>query len=514
MYNQSRLSSILRPEDRLFFIHIPKTAGTTLIPLIDMHFAANEICPAQLWREFGKLPQETLADYRLFRGHFGGDGLNTFLPSPPVCMTMLRKPVPLSLSTYKFILREPGTRVHDLVKSNNMSFADFLEHSKTQPKVSNKQVRHLSFDLEHDPETGPIFDSSESRAEVDRWIKEHKTTISPNERFERARAKLLDCAFFGLVERFDESMALMAYTFNWPPVGRIQKLRVAPKKQGSNELEGETLDRVLELNQQDTALYDLAEQVFDQRLTAMYADLAARFGTSSTTDAPDAEQLDSWLDQHYLQHRWGQQSAAANDHIRIDFDQPIFGQGWHRREASSIDGSTFCWTGPTTESFIDMATNSQDDARLTIHIINWLIDDIIESLCISANGKPLRDLQTIESQGGTRTLQGIVPAEVMAEHRGRLRVQLHVGRVMSPQQREPRNPDGRNVGVAVNWIHLEPANRSEPGQVPAVKIDHDMQAELDRRRSEARSRELKSKIAQIPVVGPKLRELYIKRKSR
>ena len=36
-------------EDILYFLHIPKTAGTSLIRILDNHFDHNSILPQQKW---------------------------------------------------------------------------------------------------------------------------------------------------------------------------------------------------------------------------------------------------------------------------------------------------------------------------------------------------------------------------------------------------------------------------------------------------------------------------------
>lgn len=505
---------MLSPHDRLFFIHIPKTAGTTLIPLIDMHFHERDICPAQLWRELVRLPQEDIPRYRLFRGHFGGDGLTSFLPSPPVCMTMLRHPVPLALSTYRFIRREPGTRVHKLVHDEQLGLAAFLDHAETRGKVANKQTRHLSFCLEHDPEAGPIFLHDESLAVVDGWVKRHRTRIAPDERLERAKAKLRSCAFFGLVERFDESMALLCHTFAWPPVGPVQKLMVAPEERqgGREELDDSTRARLVELNQQDMELYQFAERIFDERLAAMKADLQQFAAAENGTPASE-HTLHTLLDRHYLSV--GQSSdTEPPESLRIDLDEPLLGDGWHRREASSLDGTTFRWTGPGTASLMDVRVASALDLRITIRLINALTQDVYDSFRIRVNSQVI-PLQLIEGRGSVRVLQGTIGRDILDRGRNEVtRLEFLVDRTVSPREMDPAQPDTRLVGVAVNWIDLAPAGALAAGELPRVEIKPEQRQSLRERRRLAILARLKQRVASIPVVGPRLRTAYIRFKSR
>jgi len=504
---------MLSPDDRLFFIHIPKTAGTTLIPLIDMHFHEREICPAQLWRELVRLPQQEIPKYRLFRGHFGGDGLSTFLPSPPVYMTMLRQPVPLALSTYKFIRREPGTRVHKLVHDEQMDLAAFLDHQETRGKISNKQTRHLSFCLEHDPDTGPIFLHEESLAVVDGWVKRHRTRVAPDERLDRAKEKLRSCAFFGLVERFEESMALLCYTFGWPPVGSVQKLMVAPEDRTGTAaaLDDSIRQRLIELNQLDVELYEFAQRLFDERLSAMKKELEP----SAPMEGPPASgsPLHDLLDRHYLAMR-EQCGEKAKASIRIDLDEPLFGDGWHRREPSSLDGTTFRWTGPGTLSSMDVNVCANEDFRITIRLINALLQDIYDSFQLRVNGEGI-PLKLIDGRAGVRVLQGTVSRQALGRGpRGFTRLEFAVDRTISPREIDSANPDTRQVGVALNWIDLAPAGALAAGEVPRVEVKPEQRQALRERRRTAIMTRLKQRVASIPVVGPRLRTAYIRFKSR
>jgi hypothetical protein len=502
---------MLSPEDRLFFIHVPKTAGTTLIPLIDMHFHEREICPAQLWRELVRIPQETLPAYRLFRGHFGGGGLDSFLPKPPICMTMLRAPLPLAVSTFKFIQREPGTRVHKLVHDMNLDLAGFLDHSETRGKIANKQTRHLSFCLEHDPESGPIFMHDESLAVIDGWVKRHRARVAPRERLERAKAKLRDCAFFGLVERFEDSMDLMCHTFGWPPVGPVQKLRVAPHRD-REQLDDTLLKRVAELNDQDIELYAFAERLFDERLKAMEANLARDAARTGRPEGPTPSRHEI-SDMHYLRGA-AQRNAEPPARLRVNLDEPLFGDGWHRREPSSLDGSTFRWTGPGTRSTMDVAILPAADLRVTIRLINALAQDIYDSFALRANAEPV-PLDLIEGRSSVRVLQGVIPRAVLERAQdGILRLEFLTSRTMSPRDRDSSNPDDRLVGVAVNWIDVSPAAEVRAGASPRIEIKPQQRAALRQRRREAIMTRLKQRVAAIPIVGPRLRTAYIRFKSK
>ncbi|MBF2078507.1 MAG: sulfotransferase family 2 domain-containing protein [Synechococcales cyanobacterium T60_A2020_003] len=447
---------MLSPDDLLYFIHIPKTAGTTLITLLDSKFDVNEIFPAQLWKELAKIPPDEVGKYRLYRGHFGARGLEPFLPKPPVCITMLRQPIPLSLSTYKFVMREPGTRVHSLAVGEKMSFTDFIQHPKTRKRISNKQTRNLSFKIKYPPADDSIFHYAESRDLVDQWLDKYQLSLSDRDSLSEARAQLDACAFFGLVERFDESMALMSYTFGWSPVGTVPKLREATTPAEIEALSDDVRAMLEECNRLDTKLYRYAEKVFEKRMRVMMRHLSefAKPGEpeiKAWTDDPQFANI--LLDRYYADCQ--RQVLKPSPRIQVDFSQALSGSGWHQRETMAMDHSTFRWTGPATTTTIDLPIPQKADAEITFRVINAIEMDVLDSLKLAINNKSV-DLELLDGAGSTvRTYQAIAPQSILASDRPFTRLSFIVNRTIAPHTKESWNPDVRKLGVAIHWIEVK-----------------------------------------------------------
>ena len=58
-----------------YFVHVPKTAGTSFIVLLDRFYPADKIFPHQLWREIKHIDVNCNAQFDLYRGHLGGGGV-------------------------------------------------------------------------------------------------------------------------------------------------------------------------------------------------------------------------------------------------------------------------------------------------------------------------------------------------------------------------------------------------------------------------------------------------------
>jgi hypothetical protein len=253
--------SWLRPARAIYFQHIPKTAGTSLIRLLDQVFPAEEVCPAHLWSMLLRLPREGLRRYKLFRGHFYHH-LHTYAPVKLTTFTFLRDPVERSLSHYEHILRDRGHYFHERANRQG-SLAAFLRDPQTAAMITNFQTRGLGVDL--DPVRIALTLDSEAlgRAELERRL---ESVLSQGETeaqlLARALARLRRMAFVGLVERYDESVRALFQTLGWKPVREVPRLNVSSNRLERRKLTSEERRLLEEHTRLDRALYEAATALF------------------------------------------------------------------------------------------------------------------------------------------------------------------------------------------------------------------------------------------------------------
>src|SRR5438093_1903064 len=130
----------------LIFLHIPKTAGTTLNRIIEWQYSPFEIFTMDPYRiratpeRLKTLPEGRRRRLRVVRGHMFY-GLHQCLPQGATYMTMLRDPVARVMSAYYFILRRPLNPLHRKVKKERLSIEDCI---RLFPQRHNLQCRLIA----------------------------------------------------------------------------------------------------------------------------------------------------------------------------------------------------------------------------------------------------------------------------------------------------------------------------------------------------------------------------------
>lgn len=104
----------MQQDGPLVFIHIPRSGGSTLTNLLDLHFANDQILKANLLHgEQGRILgiaghtgehfelDHPLSRYRLITGHSNFGDVDAIVKAP-VYMTMLRDPLQRVVSLYRY----------------------------------------------------------------------------------------------------------------------------------------------------------------------------------------------------------------------------------------------------------------------------------------------------------------------------------------------------------------------------------------------------------------------------
>jgi hypothetical protein len=232
-------------------IHVPRTGGTTLWELLATRFAPHE---RRRWTGLDSVDDPGLERIRLLAGDFDTNVAGV-LPRPARFVTMLREPASRMKSRYESARR---TRQHPLrpALAAGMTFREWLRHPDGGVAEADRAVRQIA---------GVGHRVAAPGERIDRWGV-----------LEIARERLDGFAFFGILERFDESVRLLADAFGWESFDRVPHLARSATDNHRLRLDARELELVHEMTELDAELYEHATRSFRERAAALTdADLSA-----------------------------------------------------------------------------------------------------------------------------------------------------------------------------------------------------------------------------------------------
>jgi hypothetical protein len=128
------------------------------------------------------------------------------------------------------------------------------------------------------------------------------------------------------------------------------------------------------------------------------------------------------------------------------------GIGWHSPER--MGDVPFCWTGPTTESWIALRIDDRGDQRFRCRLLHAREQDIAANLELRVNGRALNLRPRAWDHG--IDLEAQVPASVLERQGGLVRIDLQTAQVVRRCDVDQSSSDIRQRGVAVHAIEFEP----------------------------------------------------------
>lgn len=241
-------NSLFDPEKdtMLCFVHIPKTAGTTLVSIINNQYEQQKII--RLHSKKAKAEFETFSsEYKNSCSAVMGYipyGIHKEFRTKYAYITLLRDPVKRAVSHYNYVISRPSHYLYKRVKG--LSLLEYC--SLGLGELDNRQLRYVAgfTDIPRGKCTSEMLEIAKN------CLKNNYIT-------------------FGLTERFDESILLFRKTFKWH-TPFYHKKNITKNSPHPSPLTPDIVSLIKEQNLFEIELYNYAKELFDKRISNLGED--------------------------------------------------------------------------------------------------------------------------------------------------------------------------------------------------------------------------------------------------
>jgi hypothetical protein len=247
-------SAVTESKRLIIFVHLPRTAGTTLRYIIERQYDSSGIVnlyESEFGEEVAAIPSRQLDRCYVIMGHFYF-GLHTLLPKPSTYITLLRDPVERVISHYYYAGQAPAHYFHDAARK--LSLKEFVEYCS---RCSNESGASLGYCSDND-QTRQLA----GRCGVPSCGRSSEELLSI------AKKNLGECfAVVGIAEEFDRSLILMKRILGWSNPF-YTKQNVTRRRAGKEDFAPEALKIIEAYNALDMELYRYGTNLFHENIRA------------------------------------------------------------------------------------------------------------------------------------------------------------------------------------------------------------------------------------------------------
>lgn len=231
-------------EQYYFFVHIPKTAGSSFRSMLYQQFQQDLIYPNlndiknnnglyPLQKDVLNLMSGGSHQFQFLMGHYPFS-IGKSLPKKPKYIVFLRDPVKRAISHLYHLKR------HGKEEFKKASLYEIAQAANWQ--INNLQVRYMG-DKNFQP--GKLY---------------AENTVLGTKALKQAKKNIDKCHFVGLTEDFSNSVKRLEKMFDWN-LGKTLKQNVAPRRH--RKVPKDLYEEIKALNQLDIELYEYAKSKYN-----------------------------------------------------------------------------------------------------------------------------------------------------------------------------------------------------------------------------------------------------------
>jgi hypothetical protein len=229
-------------KSKIYFNHIPKTAGTTFFDILKKQYRKDELYSIDIkdykksFEDFQKMNEEQKVKIKCVSGH-----LSVFLQPKDETETIsfLRNPIDRTLSSFYYIKRAHWNKDYEGVK-NLTSIGEFVKY-RTAQNLDNQQTRYMAQDFDY------LINDTYPNSPVDEAM------------YERALANLKRYKYTFITEKFDEALICLYENLKWRKIPFYKIHNKTENRKQTDSLMLEELDTVKSFCYYDLKLYDEAK---------------------------------------------------------------------------------------------------------------------------------------------------------------------------------------------------------------------------------------------------------------
>ncbi|HEX3562380.1 MAG TPA: sulfotransferase family 2 domain-containing protein, partial [Solirubrobacterales bacterium] len=241
------------PKRSLLFLHVQKTAGSTLRGVLSNRFAARDCI--ELYS--GSEPDANDLDRaRYVTGHLDASFIERFR-QPPFVIALLRDPIDRALSAYSY----------------SRSFPSDFQPPAPPPGSDSRAIRRgRTFRrLARECSLGELIESEPEIAAEYLGNRQARALCGPSapsgeERLDEAIGALERCDYVGIGERLDETADWVARRLGWQKFGALPRANITTAKLRCDQVPAKAMDALREITAVDRELYRHALRLFESRL--------------------------------------------------------------------------------------------------------------------------------------------------------------------------------------------------------------------------------------------------------